>query len=251
MFKMLKVLKTILPILFFFCVWQILSMMGILNPRFLPPPIEIIQKFVELLTTDDFVIDITQSIKRVLIGFVIASLFGIGLGIFCGMYKFIYNFINPIVEMFRPIPPIAWIPLAILWFGLGDNPAFFLIFCGVFFPIFTNTYLGISSLDEIYKRAAWSLGASRRLFITDVLVPSALPYIFAGLKIGLGVGWMVVIIAEMVGAQSGLGYMIQLNRTILEIPSVIVGMFTIGCIGFVMNKFMTFFEHVLIPWKYN
>ena len=247
--KIIKIFQVTFPLLYFFLIWQALSVIGVLNPQFIPSPVEIVKKFFELMLQNNFAIDILQSVKRVLIGFIVAGVFGIISGIVCGMYKQVYNSLNPIIEIFRPIPPIAWTPLAILWFGLGDSPAFFLVFLGAFFPIFTNTYLGISSLDEIYRRAAFSLGSSRKLFITDVLIPSALPNIFAGLKIGLGVGWMVVIIAEMVGAQSGLGYMIQLNRIILEIPGVIVGMITIGCIGFVMNKFMVSLESLLIPWK--
>lgn len=247
--KIAKILQIIFPLVCFFLAWQLFSSVGIFNSQFLPSPIKIIQKLFELLSQNSFAVDILQSIKRVLVGFVLAGIFGVGLGTICGMYKPIYNFLNPIIELFRPIPPIAWIPLAILWFGLGDNPAFFLVFLGAFFPIFTNTYLGVSSTDEIYKRAALSLGANKKIFVTDILIPSALPNIFAGLKVGLGVGWMVVIIAEMVGAQSGLGYMIQLNRIILEIPSVVVGMVTIGIIGFVMNKIMVYLEKSFIPWK--
>lgn len=249
--KIVKIIKIVFPLFCFFFIWQALSSFGVLNSQFLPSPLEIIRKIFELLTQNNFSIDILQSVKRVLVGFFLSGLVGIGLGIFCGMYRPVYDFLNPIIEIFRPIPPIAWIPLAILWFGLGDNPAFFLVFLGAFFPIFTNTFLGIASIDEIYRRAALSLGANRRILVTDILIPAALPNIFAGLKIGLGVGWMVVITAEMVGAQSGLGYMIQLNRIILEIPGVIVGMVAIGFIGFIMNKLMVFLETVLIPWKEN
>lgn len=247
--KIAKTLQSILPLALFFLVWQFLSFVGVLDPKFLPSPIEIIQRFFELLSQGDLIIDILQSIKRVLVGFVLAGIAGISLGVLSGMYKSVYNLLNPIIEMFRPIPPIAWVPLAILWFGLGDIPAFFLVFLGAFFPIFTNTYAGVSSLDEVYKRAALTLGASRKVFITNILIPSALPSIFTGLKIGLGISWMVVIIAEMVGAQSGLGYMIQLNRIILDIPSVMVGMVIIGLIGFAMNRLMIIFEKFLIPWK--
>jgi NitT/TauT family transport system permease protein/sulfonate transport system permease protein len=247
--KIAKTLQIIFPLVCFFLIWQIFSAVGILNSQFLPSPVEIIKRMFELLSQNSFAVDILQSIKRVFVGFALAGIFGISLGIVCGMYKPIYSFLNPIIELFRPIPPIAWIPLAILWFGLGDNPAFFLVFLGAFFPIFTNTYLGVSSTDEIYKRAALNLGANKKMFVTDILIPSALPNIFAGLKVGLGVGWMVVITAEMVGAQSGLGYMIQLNRIILEIPSVVVGMITIGMVGFVMNKFMVYLEKTLVPWK--
>jgi NitT/TauT family transport system permease protein/sulfonate transport system permease protein len=193
--------------------------------------------------------DIFASMKRVIIGFSIAAVFGIGFGLFAGTNRAAGNFITPLVEVFRPVPPIAWIPLAILWFGLGDKPAYFLVFLGAFFPIFTNTFFGATSVEETYKRAAYSLGAGRKHFIKDILVPASLPHIFAGMRIGLGIGWISVITAELVGSQSGLGYMIQFNRLLLNTSKVIVGMVVIGIIGFSLNKLMTRVELALAPWK--
>ncbi|PIP86723.1 nitrate ABC transporter permease, partial [Candidatus Campbellbacteria bacterium CG22_combo_CG10-13_8_21_14_all_43_18] len=163
--------------------------------------------------------------------------------------KWVSRLISPILELLRPIPPIAWIPLAILWFGIGNNPAYFLVFLGAFFPIFSNTYLGVSSVEETYKRAAYSLGATKKEIITDIILPASMPQIFTGLKIGLGVGWMVVIAAELVGAQSGLGYMIQLNRFLLNSPEIITGMITIGVIGFLLNLLITKIEKMTTPWN--
>ena len=247
--KFVKILRMIFPLACFLAVWQVFSLTGSLNQSFIPSPIVIVKDLMDLLLNGSLAMDVLESVKRVLIGFMLASVVGISLGVICGMNKRIYNFLNPLIEIFRPIPPIAWVPLAILWLGLGDKPAFFLVFLGAFFPIFTGTYSGITSLDGIYQRAAYSLGATRKKFITDILLPSALPNIFVGLKVGLGIGWMSVIVAEMVGAQSGLGYMIQLNRIMLEIPGVIVGMVIIGSIGFLMNKAVVSTERCLMPWK--
>ncbi|MEI7777066.1 MAG: ABC transporter permease [bacterium] len=246
-----KVARILFPLIVFLIIWQLLSIANVLNPEFLPSPVKVVNEFIQLLFNNNLLGDVLASIQRVLVGFAIASVIGIPLGLLFGVNKKLSSFFMPILEVLRPIPPIAWIPLAILWFGLGDKPAYFLVALGAFFPIFTNTYFGVISLEDTYKRAALCLGATKTRFVTEVLLPSSLPHIFSGLKIGLGVGWMVVITAELVGAQSGLGYMIQVNRMLLETPRVIVGMIVIGLLGFLMNKLMVVFEKRLIPWKFN
>lgn len=229
--------------------WHILVYFNILNAVFLPSPFVIGKEFILGIKDGSLLIDIAMSLQRVVIGFGLASLAGITLGILLGHNRLIAILATPIVDFFRPIPPIAWIPLAILWFGLGDKPAYFLVFMGAFFPIFTNTYFGIISVENIYKRAALSLGAGKTKIITQVLLPGALPHIFTGLRIGLGVGWLTVIAAELVGAQSGLGYMIQFSRLLLDTTKVVTGMVAIGLVGYLMNKTMIFLEKKLIPWR--
>jgi ABC-type nitrate/sulfonate/bicarbonate transport system permease component len=160
-------------------------------------------------------------------------------------------YLMPLIDLIRPISVIAWIPLAILWFGLGDKSAWFIIFLGAFFPIFTNTFVGAQSVATIHIQVAQCFGAGRWLFITKVLFPSALPYIVAGLRVGLGVGWMCVIAAELIAATSGLGYMIQMARTTIETEKVIAGMVVIGVIGFIMNAIMLWIERCLVSWDRN
>ena len=246
--SLVKILWQVAPFVFLLFIWQILSSTNVINSQFLPSPTVVIKKFYELLFYKGLVFDILQSVKRVVVGFTIATIVGLCFGFISGNNKYISKFITPLIELFRPIPPIAWIPLAILWFGLGDSPAYFLVFLGSFFPIFSSTYLGVISVEEPYKRAAKNYNISEIKYITDILLPSALPYIFSGLKIGLGVGWMVVIVAELVGAQSGLGYIIATSRMTLETPSIIVGMAVIGIIGYAMNIFMNWLEYKCIPW---
>jgi ABC-type nitrate/sulfonate/bicarbonate transport system permease component len=238
-----------LPVVSLLLVWQLFSLLGFFNPQFLPSPISVGRDLVDSFTNQNLLGDIFASLRRVIIGFLIAAALGVGLGLFAGVNRAARNFIMPLAELFRPVPPIAWIPLAILWFGLGDKPAYFLVFLGAFFPIFTNTVFGAMNLEETYKRAAYSLGAGKKSFLIDILIPASLPHIFAGMRIGLGVGWMAVITSELVGSQSGLGYMIQLNRFLLNTPKVVVGMVVIGVIGFSLNKLMTRAERALAPWE--
>jgi NitT/TauT family transport system permease protein/sulfonate transport system permease protein len=190
--------------------------------------------------------DVSASILRVSIGFTIAALFGIGLGLVLGRLVKLARYVLPLIELIRPISVIAWIPIAILWFGLGDRPAWFLIALGAFFPIFTNTYDGARSLAEVHVRVAKCFGAPRWLFIRQVLLPATLPHIMTGLRVGLGTGWTCVIAAELISSTSGLGYMIQLARTTIETEKVLAGMVVIGLIGFAMNALMLVVERFLL-----
>jgi NitT/TauT family transport system permease protein/sulfonate transport system permease protein len=139
--------------------------------------------------------------------------------------------------------------MAILWFGVGDAPSYFLVFIGAVFPIFVNTFAAVRSIDRTQINAALCLGAGPLMLISDVLIPASLPIIFPGLRIGLGVGWMCVVAAELIAAQSGLGYMIQQNRVLLQTQNVIAGMITIGIIGFAMSAAMGAVERRLISWN--
>jgi NitT/TauT family transport system permease protein/sulfonate transport system permease protein len=184
----------------------------------------------------------------VTIGFSFAAFAAISLGLALGIWRNAAAYILPVIELIRPISVLAWIPLAILWFGLGDHSAWFIIFLGSFFPIFTNTYLGACSVAPIHIQVAQCFGAGRWLFLRQVMFPSALPYIIAGLRVGLGVGWTCVIAAELIAATSGLGYMIQLARTMIETENVMAGMIVIGIIGFIMNSGMLWLERRFIRW---
>ncbi|MDP2860913.1 MAG: ABC transporter permease [bacterium] len=236
---------SILGLLF---VWQAASVVYH-NYELFPSPISICSQLIQLFLYQNYIIDVASSLKRVLAGFFLASIVGVSLGVITGINHRLSYIVKPTIELLRPIPPIAWIPIAILLFGLGDLPAIFLVFLGAFFPIFSNTYLGATHVDGKYIKAAYSLGATMREIILDVLIPSSLPSIFTGLKVGLGVGWMAVIAAEMVGAQSGLGYSIQMNRLLLDINKVVAGMVTIGVIGALLNLLLDEARRKLIPWN--
>jgi ABC-type nitrate/sulfonate/bicarbonate transport system permease component len=242
------ILKLIIPIIFILA-WQLFFSFGIWSSEILPPPAKIFVTFFNFFADGSIIDDVLASVKRVFIGFLLASTGGIIVGVLFGYSSIMKSLFSPLLEVIRPIPPIAWIPLAVLWFGLGDQPAYFLVFLGAFFPIMTNVYFGVTSVEEIHKRAALSLGAKKKEFITDILIPSALPSIFAGLKIGLGISWFMVITSELVGAQSGLGYSIQLNRLLLQTDKVIAIMVLIGVLGLLMAKGMKLLERWLIPWK--
>ena len=148
----------------------------------------------------------------------------------------------------RALRRVGWTRLGILWFGIGNAPSYFLVFIGAVFPVFVNTFSAVRNIDRTQINAALSLGAGPGILIRDVLIPASLPIIFPGLRIALGVGWMCVVAAELIAAQSGLGYMIQQNRVLLQTHNVVAGMITIGLVGFAMSALMSLLERRLLPW---
>jgi NitT/TauT family transport system permease protein len=230
-------------------VWQALTSAGVINPFLLPPPSLLLATFWEMTLDGSLFAHAGASLDRVVVGFMVAAFVGITLGVALGWWSMASDLLKPIVEALRPIPPIAWTPLAILWFGIGNAPSYFLVFIGAVFPVFVNTFTAVKSLDRAQVNAALCLGAKPRLLMTDVVVPAALPIIFPGLRIALGVGWMCVVAAELIASQSGLGYMIQQSRLLLQTQNVLTGMAAIGLIGFGMNAGMVWLEGKLIPWK--
>ena len=241
--------KPILFIVILILLWQSIYFIFPNKIYLLPSPVEVIIAFIDVLISGEIFIHILTSLQRVLVGFFIASFVGIILAIFLGYYRKISDYIKPLIEIIRPIPPIAWIPIAILLFGLGNISSYFIVFLGAFFPVFTNTYFGVISLPKIYKNVADSFEISEHIFIKKILFYFSLPYILAGLKIGIGMAWMSVIAAELIGAQSGLGYFIQINRLLLRTDNILVGMILIGIVGFILSKLISLIEKILMPWR--
>lgn len=217
----------------------------------LPPPIDVLKAYVDLVADGSLASDVRASIIRVFAGFVIAAGLAIPLALLLAYSRVLRNLVMPLIAFIRPIPPIAWIPLAILWMGLGDPPSYFITAVAAFFPIFLNSFAGGSSLHEEHINAARSLGAKPAALLATIMLPSALPMIATGLRIGLGQAWMAVVTAELIAAQSGLGYMIQISRLGLETARVLVGMTVIGLLGAVMIGALGIIERrLIVPWHY-
>lgn len=232
----------------FIGLWQFFATVGWINPVLLPSPERLLFAAWELFAEGVLVEHTIASLWRVLVGFLLAGLAGIAFGVVLGWSPVLSDLIRPIVESLRPIPPIAWTPIAILWFGVGNAPSYFLVFIGAVFPVFVNTFSAVRNIDRTQINAALCLGAGPGILIRDILIPASLPIIFPGLRIALGVGWMCVVAAELIAAQSGLGYMIQQNRVLLQTQNVVTGMITIGLVGFAMSALMSMVERRLIPW---
>ncbi len=189
------------------------------------------------------------SLQRVLIGFFLAVVAGVFVGLTIGLVPALRRSITPFFELLRPIPPIAWIPIAVSLLGIGNPSAYFIIFIGAFFPILTNMVLGVTTVERAYLEVAKVFGSSTWRSFVHVIMPSSLPSAFAGLRVGLGFAWMCVVAAEMFAARSGLGYEIQLNRQLFRLDRVVVDMIVIGLIGLAMSRLMSHLEWLSLPWR--
>ena len=229
--------------------WEIAGRTSAINTLVMPLPSTLVAAFVQDLADGSLWANIAASLQRVLIGFALSVVVGITLGVFLGWWRGLRETVLPVIEVIRPIPPIAWVPIAILWFGIGGGPAYFIVFIGSVFPVFLNTYSGVRGIDRNRINAALSLGASRAMLFRRVLLPAALPMIMTGLRIGIGVAWMCVVAAELIAAQSGLGYMIEWDRQLLRTDQVMVGMVTVGLLGFLTTSLVGLAERWLLPWR--
>jgi len=239
----------VLPLVLVVVAWEGMTRVGAVNPTVLPPPSVLVATALTLIRSGTLFANVAGSLARVSVGFGIALLLGVSSGAVLGIFPGAGRHVAPWLDVLRPIPPIAWIPVAILWFGLGNTSAVFIVFVGAFFPIFLNTHAGICAVSQGQVNAARCLGAGRLLILSDILFPAALPQLLTGLRVGVGIAWTSVIAAEMVGAHTGLGYAIQLNRTMLETEAVIVHMATIGVIGWIMSDLVNRLERRLTRWN--
>ena len=214
----------------------------------LPPPQDVAIAAWELARSGELWKHLKDSLKRELVAFLWATL-SIPLGIAMGWWKAVEDQVDPIVEVLRPVPPLAWIPLSILWFGVGDTQNQFIIFLGCFFPILLNTIAGVKGVEPNLVRAARCLGASEGGILWRVVLRASLPQIITGIRVGLGVGWMALVAAELVGANSGLGFLINDARTVLRTDYVIVGMATIGVVGLAIDRVIRSLGARFLPWS--
>jgi NitT/TauT family transport system permease protein len=228
--------------------WELAVRLHLVNPAILPPPSQVFVRWLEYATSGELLRDAGASLLRVGVGFGIGAGLALPLGLLMGANDRTYQFLNPLVQLIRPIPPIAFIPLAILWFGLGNPPAFFLISLGAFFPILVNTIAGVRNVDAIYLRAAQNLGARGPMLFCRVILPASLPHILTGARVAVGVAFIVVIVAEMIAVNSGLGYRILEAREYFWSDKIIAGMLSIGIIGLAIDTAMARLNRRLLRW---
>lgn len=217
-----------------------------------PTPWAVVTGTLELAEDGTLWEHIGASLMRVGIGFGLALAVGIPLGLWMGWVGAAYRTFNPIFQMLRPISPIAWIPLAILWFGVGDASPIFLIFMASVFPLIVQTTSGVHTIDRRYLRAATNFGVSRRVMFRRVVIPAVLPEIIVGMRIGVGVAWLVVVAAEMIALRSGLGYLIMDSRNAgNRYDLVIAAMIIIGMIGLLLDGATRLLERLkTVRWRY-
>lgn len=239
---------TLLPFLYaalvIVIIWQLVVSFSDAHVAILPPPALTAKTFLELVVSGELFVHVEASLRRVLVAWAIAALVAVPLGLAMGRYRFFERLMDPFVELFRPISPLAWIPLAILWFGIGETGKLFIIFIATFFPTLLNTVSGVKGVDPVLIRASQALGCdSESAIFRKIVLPAALPSIVVGLRISFGTGWAAIIAAELVAAQKGLGYLIADGMEILRSDLVLVGMVAIGVLGVAFDAGFRYLHH--------
>ena len=233
--------------------WFLVTSMGWVRPLFLPSPFAVYDKFVVAMTegvaNSTLVQHTLASLGRVFGAFALACVTAIPLGILMGVNRVVRGLFDPIIEFYRPLPPLAYLPLVIIWLGIGEFPKVFLIFLAIFAPMAIAARAGVRSVSIEQIHAAYAMGASRSQVISQVVMKAALPEIFTGMRIGIGVGWTTLVAAEMVAASRGLGFMVLNAAEYLASDTVIMGIIVIGVFAFAFDLLIRYLEKVLIPWK--
>jgi NitT/TauT family transport system permease protein len=240
--------------------WELFSRSGVLPASLLPAPSRVLMTWLDWIfgfsgtAQDDsgrWIYDALASCLRVFAGYLVAAVSGIALGVAIGWWRWVEKTIEPTIQMLRPIPPVSWIPLAIVWFGIANKPAIFLVFLGAFFPILMNTVQGVKTADRNLLRAAAMAGANQSQLLRFVIVPAALPSIFSGLRIGIGTAWMLTVTAEMVAVKSGLGYVLWDSYYFLRYDLVIAAMISIGLLGYLADFGLKQVMNYVLRWQHT
>lgn len=246
-----RLLWPLLATAFFLAAWHYAVLWT--ATKIFPSPLEVEHGFRELARKHVLWPDIFDSLRRVAIGYLAAVALGVPLGLLFGWYPAINQVVNPVIQLLRPISPIAWIPVAIIFFGVGDDAAIFLVFLGAFFPIVVTCVDGVANVPLIYRRAGNNFGLTPPQLLARVVFPAALPQILVGLRIALGIAWLVVVAGEMIAVDSGLGFLIIDSRNSGKRYDLVVGaMLLIGVIGLVLDVLFRRIEKVrAVRWGFR
>ena len=223
-----------------FLIWQFLSTI-LFNPFLIPPPLEVIRTAIPMLKSGEILDDVAISMTRVVVGFVTGSLAGIITGVLLGRFRVLHDLLDPILELLRYLSPTAMIPIAVIWFGIGELSKYFLIFWGTFFIVVINTTAGVWRAPVARQRAAECLGASQLQIFVLVVIPSTVPYIVTGMRVAMASSFMSIIPAEILAADSGIGYLLQKSSMLLQTNRIFVALLTICVLGFIVDRIFRFF----------
>ena len=245
---------SVISLIVFFVGWELIVRLGLVDPGKLSAPSSVIELFIEKLSSEypdgaTIQANTWASLRIVLEGFAMACIIGIPLGLLMGFFEGAERFFRPIFEMLRPIPTLAWVPIVLLIFGIGDSGKVCIIFIGSMVSLTINTWTGIRGTKKVLLNVAQVGGASRAQMFFRVGIPSAIPMIFTGMRISLGIAFATLVAAEMVAATIGLGYMMNQGRKLMDTDLIFLGVVVIGIIGFLINYVMSILERNIAPWS--
>ncbi len=229
--------------------WELLTRTGWVPALFLPSPLGVLAAGWQMLQSGELLAHVGTSLQRILLGFGLGALAGVAVGLAVGVFSLAEAVGNPLIAATFPVPKIALLPLLILWLGIGELSKVAVITLGVFFPMAINTYTGVRHADPLLLRAAVSFGAGRWSLVRKVMLPSALPMIFAGLRLGAGTSLLLLVAAEMIAANSGIGYLILNAQNLMQTTSLMVGIVLLSVLGLASHWLLTRLERLALPWK--
>jgi len=240
-----------ISVMFVFVVWYFGTKYRVefyIRFKNVPTPYDVLQQAIQVGLSKKFLVNVLYSVKRIMFGFFVAIAVGVPLGLTVGRYKRVADLFMPAIEILRPIPAIAWVPMAIMLWPNNEAAIVYITFIGAFFPILLNTIHGVHSLDGVLIRAGRVLGAGEFRLLWNVILPGALPHIFTGLAVGMGVAWVSLIAAEMISGQFGVGYFTWEAYSLVNYPAIVLGMITIGVLGLACSGFIRLSGKLTMPW---
>jgi NitT/TauT family transport system permease protein len=253
--------RAIIPLIFpaaVLVLWELLGTLGFYRRQVLPPPSEVARVWYDLVTgatglagrySGTWADHAFASLWRVLLGFAWSTALGITLGIFIGLSKLTERFIDPTIQVLRNVPVTAWVPLSLIFFGIGNQPAIFLIGLGAFFPAVLNTTHGVRQVNNTLYKSAMMMGANRKELITRVIIPAALPSILTGVRLSMGIAWVLVVVAEILAVRSGLGYLLNDAYQFYRNDVVIAAMISIGLFGYLSDLLIVTLSNRVLRWN--
>lgn len=247
-FEDMFVVSLIIPLILI-VLWQLAANGGKINVQLFPSPVKIWQAFVKSVANGKLQANILLSLKRVLIGYLYGAVLGVVIGVLLGLSRKAYRLFSFLLELLRPIPIIAWVPVLIMILGIGETSKIIVIMIGSFWSIFLNTYDGIRSVDAKYLEVSDMFMKTKTETVLRVMLPASLPGIFTGLRIGIGSAWISVIGAELIASSAGLGYMISYSREMAQPANMYVAVFIIGIIGYLINAILKALEKRALKWN--
>lgn len=222
--------------------WQLIIIIGGYEAALFPPPLLVGKGIVSLISDGTLFVHLQVSLFRFITGYLSAVIVAIGLGLILGRIPLLWGIIDPVVQVLRPVSPIAWSPFIVLWFGIGNIPAIVIIFIAAFFPVLLSTVSAVRKVDNIYLKVAQNFELKKLELLRKVIFPAVFPYVANGLHIAVGTAWIFLVSGEMIGAQSGLGYLIVDSRNSLRLDLVMAGIVFIGVLGLLLDKTVGLFE---------
>jgi len=247
--KRLNILIGALSIPLFLCAWELVARSGVVNAVLFPPPSVVAVAVLEWVRSGQFFSDLGASLTRVVTGFVIGAALGIVLGVLTGQFPLVSSLLSPLFHILRPIPPIAFVPIVILWFGLSEAGKLFLVVWGVFFTVWLSTHIGVQKVDRGLIRAALMLGTPRRQMLQEIVLLGALPYIVVGLRTAVSISFYTLVAAELAGAFAGIVYRIEIAQQNLQTGQVMGGLATLGLISFIADRLFSALAERTVWWR--